>query len=258
MRFSIRAVSQRRYKTRVFPFANCENMEFRQRLGSGGFADVYEGVYQNQTVAIKKIRSNTKNPLASREAFEAESRLLGLNHRHVIRLIAVQTEAVIIMEWIPNATNLQTLINQDAPYPWRKYAQQLVAAISYLHYNDVLHLDVKPANVLVDTNHHCKVIDFGCAQSDSNPEKSSMQGTPAYRAPELFQGKQPTTKADVYSLAVTLWSLKHQQLPYQGQNNDIVIYQVVAFKRRPSHDPEFEMLWHSDPQQRPEVDGISF
>ena len=93
--------------------------------------------YQNQTVAIKKIRSNTKNPLASREAFEAESRLLGLNHRHVIRLIAVQTEAVIIMEWIPNATNLQTLINQDAPYPWRKYAQQLVAAISYLHYNSM-------------------------------------------------------------------------------------------------------------------------
>ena len=67
------------------------------------------------------------------------------------------------------------------------------------------------------------MIDFGCSQYASKPKKSTMQGTPAYRAPELFRGQLPTTKADVYSLAVTLWSLKHQQLPYNGQNNDVII-----------------------------------
>ena len=235
-------------------------MEFRQRLGSGGFADVYEGLYEKQPVAIKKMKSTTKNPAATQEAFEAESTLLGLKHAHVIHLIAAQREPVpvIIMEWIPEAQNLQSLINQEQPYPWRKYAQQLVFAITYLHQNDVLHLDLKPANVLVNTNHHCKVIDFGCSQSASKPKKSAMQGTPAYRAPELFQGKRPTTKSDVYSLAVTLWALKHQQLPYNGQNNDIVIYQVVAFRRRPSPDPEFETLWHSYPERRPEVQDLTF
>ena len=235
-------------------------MEFRQRLSSGGFADVYEGVFNNQTVAIKKMKTSTKNPTATQEAFEAESALLGLNHPHVIHLIAAQREPVpiIIMEWIPQAQNLQTLINQEQVYPWRKYAQQLVAAVTYLHQNDVLHLDLKPANVLVNTDRCCKVIDFGCSQSASKPKKSTMQGTPAYRAPELFQGKRPTTKSDVYSLAVTLWALKHQQLPYNGQNNDVIIYQVVAFRRRPSPDPEFETLWHSDPERRPEVDEIIF
>ena len=232
--------------------------EFRKRIGSGGFADVYEGLYHGKHVAMKKMKTTTKNPAATREAFEAESRLLGLNHPHVIQLIAVEPETVFIMEFIPDAKNLQTLINQDVAYPWRRYAEQLVSALSNLHHHDVLHLDVKPANVLVDTSHHCKVIDFGCAQSASNPQKTSMQGTSAYRAPELFRGKQPTTKADVYSLAITLWALKHEQLPYDGQNSDVIIYQVVAFKRRPSPDPEFESLWHPDPERRPEAEQLSF
>ena len=235
-------------------------MEFRQRLGSGGFADVYECVYEGQPVAIKKMKSATKNPAATQEAFEAESCLLCLKHAHVIHLITVQREPeqVIIMEWIPEAQNLQSLINHEQPYPWRTYAQQLVFADTYLHQNDVLHLDLKPANVLVNTHHHCKVIDFGCSQYASKPKKSTMQGTPAYPAPELFRGQLPTTKSDVYSLAVTLWSLKHQQLPYNGQNNDIVIYQALAFRRRPSPDPEFETLWHSDPERRPEVQDLTF
>ena len=233
-------------------------MEIRKRLGSSGFAEVFEGVYRGKRVAFKKMKSITKNPAATREAFKAESQLLGLNHPHVIQLIVVEPELVIIMEFIPEAKNLQALIDQDVSYPWRRYAQQLVAAITYLHWNNVLHLDIKPANVLVDTSHHCKVIDFGCSQPRSKPTLSACQGTHAYRAPELFKGQLPTTKSDVYSLSITLWSLKHRQLPYNGQNNDVVIYQVVAMKRRPSPDAEFEALWHSDPEQRPEADQLSF
>ena len=71
---------------------------------------------------------------------------------------------------------------------------------------------------------------------------SACRGTPAYRAPELFRGKQPTTTADVYSLAITLWALKHQQLPYDGQL---------------PYDPEFETLWHPDPERRPEAEQLS-
>ena len=138
-------------------------MEIRKRLGSGGFAEVYEGVYQGKTVAIKCMKTTTKNPAATLEAFQAEARVLGLNHPHVIHLIVAEAE-LIIMEFIPNAQTLQLLIDGEVTYPWRRYAQQLVAAISYLHANNVLHLDIKPTNVLVDTYQHCKLIDFGCSQ----------------------------------------------------------------------------------------------
>ena len=232
-------------------------MEIRKRLGSGGFAEVYEGVYQGKTVAIKCMKTTTKNPAATLEAFQAEARVLGLNHPHVIHLIVAEAE-LIIMEFIPNAQTLQLLIDGEVTYPWRRYAQQLVAAISYLHANNVLHLDIKPTNVLVDTYQHCKLIDFGCSQPRLNPNHSACQGTIAYRAPELFKGDLPTTKADVYSLGITLWSLKHQQTPYRGQNNDTLIYQVVAFRRRPSPDPEFQTMWHTDPDQRPEAAQLKF
>jgi len=235
-------------------------MEFRQRLGSGGFADVFEGMYHGKPVAIKKMKMTTKNPAATREAFEAEACVLDLQHTHIIHLITASRhpDKVIIMELIPQAQTLQTLINDEVLYDWRDFARQLSSALSYLHQHDVLHLDLKPANIIVNPDHQCKVIDFGCSQQRSNPTMSACQGAPAYRAPELFRGQLPTTKSDVYSLAMTLWCLKHQQLPYDGQNNDMVIYQVVAFSRRPSPDKEFETLWHPDPERRPEAQDVTF
>ena len=225
-------------------------------LGSGGFAKVYEGIYRGKTVAIKRMKTTTKNPAATREAFEAESRILSLNHPHVIRLLTAEPTRI-IMEFIPNAQNLQRMIDLDVNYPWRTYANQLIRAVSYLHANNVLHLDLKPDNVLVNQQGECKVIDFGCSQPRLNPNHSACQGTIAYRAPELFKGQLPTTKADIYSLAITLWSIKHQQRPYNGKNSDVIIYQVVVFQRRPSpNDPEFQPLWHPDPDQRPEAEQL--
>ena len=83
---------------------------------------------------------------------------------------------------------------------------------------------------------------------------SQLQGTLAYRAPELFRGQLPTTKAGIYSLGITLWSLKEQQLPYVGQNNFIIVYQVVSQHLRPGTG--FEDLWLPDPVRRPEAYNI--
>ena len=152
-----------------------------QRLGSGGFAEVYEGVYQGKPVAIKRMKTTTKNPTATREAFQAEARVLGLNHPQVIRLLVAEPE-MIVMEFIPEASTLQRMIDDDLPYNWRRFAHQLVAAISYLHANNVLPLDIKPANVLVDSDQRCKLIDFGCSQPRAQPGHSTCQGTIAYRA----------------------------------------------------------------------------
>ena len=232
-------------------------MELRQRLGSGGFAEVYEGVYRGKLVAVKRMKTSTKNPTATREAFRAEARALDLNHPHVIRVFATEPESI-VMEFIPEASTLQALIEDHLPYRWRTLAQQLTQAVSYLHANNILHLDLKPANILINPQQQCKIIDFGCSQPRAQPSHSTCLGTIAYRAPELFKGELPTTKADIYSLAITLWALKHQQIPYRGQQNDMLIYEVVAFHRRPSPDPEFQMLWHTDPLQRPEAEQLQF
>lgn len=235
-------------------------MEFRKRLGSGGFAEVFEGMYDGHRVAIKKMKAFTKNPTATNKSFEAEAVLPPFQHPHVIRILAVQREPekLIIMELVPDARTLQNLIDSETPYEWKMYAQQLVNALCYLHEQDILHLDLKPANILLTSENVCKLTDFGCSQFASNPTLSDLQGTLAYCAPELFRGELPTTKADIYSLAITLWSLKNQEPPYQGQNNFVVVYQVVSQRRRPSEDLDLEPLWDEEPQRRPEAAQLSF
>ena len=235
-------------------------MEFRKRLGSGRFAEVFEGIFQHQAVAIKKIKSCTKNLTATQESFEAEATLPLLNHPHVIQYIATlyHPEKLIIMELIPNATTLQTLIDQESSYDWKVYARQLVSALSYIHERKILHLDIKPANVLLTQQNRCKLCDFGCSQPTDQPRVSQLQGTLQYRAPELLRRQLPTTKADIYSLGITLWSVKTQQPPYQGQNHFILAYQVVSQHLRSSTDSDFEALWQSDPQQRPAAYNLCF
>ena len=218
---------------------------------------MFEGVYEGKLVAVKRMKSSTKNPAATRQAFQAEARALHLNHPHIIHVLAAEPERI-VMEFVPEASNLQALIDEYLPYRWRTLAQQLVEAVRYLHAHNILHLDLKPANILINPQEQCKIIDFGCSQPRDQPRHSACLGTIAYRAPELFQGKLPTTKADIYSLAVTLWALKHQERPYRGKQDAVLIYQVVALSRRPSPDPEFETLWHQDPTQRPDAEQLQF
>ena len=235
-------------------------MEFRKRLGSGGFADVYEGIYDGHLVAIKKIKSSTKNLAATNESFEAEASLPALFHPNVIHIFATirEPEKLILMELVPDARTLQSLIDEEVKYDWQDYACQLVSALRYIHGCNILHLDIKPSNILLTQQNLCKLADFGCSQNAENPTVSQLQGTLAYRAPELFRGQLPTTKADIYSLAITLWTLKTQEAPYHGENNCMVVYQVVAQRRRPSQDPDLEALWEAEPQKRPDAAQLSF
>ena len=235
-------------------------MEFRQRLGSGGFADVFEGFYEGRPVAVKKMKASTKNPAATSEAFEVEASLQPLHHHHVISILTVirEPEKLSVMELVPEARTLQRVIDSESDYKWRDFAQQLAAALTYLHHLNILHLDIKPANILVTGQNDSKVIDFGCSQHTDNPRVSPLQGTVAYRAPELFRNQLPTPKADIYSLAITLWPPKTRQTPYDGENNERIVYQVVAQHRRPARDPDFEAMWTADPRRRPEADQLSF
>ena len=227
---------------------------FRKHLGSGGFAEVFEGIYGGHPVAIKKMKRSSKNPAAVLEAFEAEANLPVLQHPNVIRIFAAirDPEKLIIMELVPEA-----LIDAETSYDWKIYGRQLVAALCYIHERSILHLDIKPANILLTQQNVCKLADFGCSQYSVNPTISQLQGTLAYCAPELFRGQLPTTKADIYSLAITLWTLKTQEAPYQGENNFMVVYQVVSQRRRPSQDPDFEALWDAEPERRPEAALLS-
>lgn len=131
---------------------------------------------------------------------------------------------------------------------------QVCKGLEYLHQNNIIHLDIKPANILVcpaaEFNDHLlvKLCDLGNSQrlKPSTSKSSSMtlkklSGTVAFMAPEMLKKYSVSRASDVYALAITIWQLFHRKLPYSGINNEEqVIYGVVKNNLRPTTTIEQE------------------
>ncbi|KAI5098710.1 proto-oncogene serine/threonine-protein kinase mos [Silurus meridionalis] len=252
-------------------------------IGSGGFGLVSKATYLGETVAMKRVRC-AKNKLASRQSFWAELNAAHLRHENLVRVIAASTQSnaddgvigTIIMEYAGDL-NLQQLI-YSAAEPLRRescvrHATDVARALRHLHAHGVVHLDLKPANVLVSHAGVCKLADFGCSlkleiarDRDASPRRMEIGGTYTHRAPELLRGEEVTPSADVYSFGVTLWQLFTREPPYEGERQH-VLYAVVAFNLRPDlNKPVFNpsgpikdlisRCWSAEPNQRPSAEQL--
>lgn len=221
------------------------HLQIGKLLGSGGFGTVYEATYHGRRYALKQWHKSTKNRRATEESFEAEVSTLHFRHPNIVRAFCVLNLNgfdSLIMEY-GGDKNLQELL--DCPSECLsnsrqvKFALDISRGLAFAHRQGLAHMDLKPSNVLVSDQDHCKLADFGCCQSvgdngrPASPTKSSLTGTFAYRAPELFKGECPTTKADIYSLGICLWQMLTRERPYGRENQHVVIFAVVAYQHRP-------------------------
>ncbi|XP_068696242.1 serine/threonine-protein kinase mos-like [Montipora foliosa] len=246
-------------------------------LGSGGFGTVYEGKFRGRKVAVKKMNTNSKNPRAVLQSFQAETSITSFCHPHIVCTLAASSlerplpERMIIMEFAGPRTLRNILDNEKEIIEEErriKFASHLTMALEFIHARDIAHLDVKPANILVDSRDICKLGDFGCSQVvddggenlPASPTYSYLTGTFAYRAPELLKGETPSPKADIYSLGICLWQLLTREQPYGSENLYVVVFGVVAYNLRPRvptstatsrYQQLVESLWQSSPCLRP-------
>jgi serine/threonine-protein kinase len=103
-------------------------------------------------------------------------------------------------------------------------------ALGYAHRQNVVHRDVKPANVMYEAeNDVVKVTDFGIARiTDSSKTKTGMVlGTPSYMSPEQLQGKKIDGRSDLFSLAVSLYQLVCGKLPFEGDSMAQLMYRIA-------------------------------
>ena len=127
-------------------------VQISKLLGSGGFGSVYGGKFRGTTVAVKKMNTNSKNPLAVLQSFQAETSIALLCHPHIVRTMAASSldpplsERMIIMEFAGSRT-LRNILNNEKEVideeRRRKFASHITMALEFIHRQNIAHLDVK-------------------------------------------------------------------------------------------------------------------
>jgi len=216
--------------------------QVEKELGKGAMGVVYLGRDPkiNRVVAIKTMalsQAFEADELAEVKArFFREAETAGrLNHQNIVTMYDAGEEhdlAYIAMEFL-KGKDLLPYTKPGALLPLRQVMSivaRVADALSYAHANQVVHRDVKPANVMYEpASDQVKVTDFGIARiTDSSRTKTGMVlGTPSYMSPEQLSGKKIDGRSDLFSLGVTLYQMACGRLPFGGDSMGQLMFRIA-------------------------------
>jgi eukaryotic-like serine/threonine-protein kinase len=250
--------------------------EILQPIGQGAMGSVYKArdPALDRTVAVKTVGTVLLGSEAAAEfleRFRREARAAGrLSHPHIVPVHDTGVDEAtgtpfIVMEYV-DGVSLATVLKENPALPISQGLEILEAVASALdeaHRNGIVHRDVKPANVFVDTRGRAKVGDFGIARlPESDLTETGMRlGTPGYLPPEVLKGDRADTRSDVFALGALAYQVLTGRKPFEGATREALALQVLHSTPEPPRSvrpevPEaasalvMKALRH-DPTQRP-------
>lgn len=204
--------------------------------GRGSFATVYiaRDLEDNRIYAIKMMHAELSEDGELLARFQREAHiLLNLSDPHIVRIIDYGDDAhmhYIVMDYIDGQSLKYHMIAQGQMETLRAldYARQIAEGLNAAYLQGVVHRDIKPQNILVNSKDRVKITDFGLARSQETvtlTQTNVFMGTAYYIAPEQAEsGRAADTRSDLYSVAAVLFEMLSGHPPFEGETAmDIVI-----------------------------------
>jgi tetratricopeptide (TPR) repeat protein/DNA-binding beta-propeller fold protein YncE len=228
--------------------------EILREIGRGGMGVIYEAKDKElgRRVAIKRMRDEIAITPREMEKFIQEARTVArLKHPNIVDIYDIVREETcyLIFEYI-DGHSLEYIIGNKGRLSLQKAMEilkQVCSAISYAHRENVIHLDLKPSNILINSQNISKVTDFGIARIAKDTilrTSGETTGTFAYMSPEQHFGSYDKS-SDIYSLGVTFYEILAGELPFKGPD-------FLAQKREMVYRPASELV----PDLPKQIDNI--
>ncbi|KAM7470956.1 hypothetical protein LguiA_009139 [Lonicera macranthoides] len=248
-----------------------QHLKFGHHVASGSYGDLYKGTYCSQEVAIKVLKAERVTPEMQREFAQEVFIMRKVRHKNVVQFIGACTKPpslCIVTEYMSGGSVYDYLHKQRGTFrlpSLLKVAIDISKGMNYLHQNNIIHRDLKAANLLMDENEVVKVADFGVARVKAQSGVMTAEtGTYRWMAPEVIEHKPYDHKADVFSFGIVLWELLTGKLPYEYLTPVQAAVGVVQKGLRPTipkhtHPKLTELLercWQQDSASRPDFSEI--
>jgi serine/threonine-protein kinase len=222
-----------------------------ETIGAGGMARVFlaEDERLGRRVAVKRLHADS--PSNAAERFEREARLgAALNHPNLVSIYDIVTEreaVLIVMELVEGRTLREELARGPLSLGRvASVARDIAAALDHAHEQEIVHRDVKPANILLREDGVSKLADLGIATAAASTQITSagtVLGTPAYMAPEQLEEGRVGRAADVYALAAVLYEALAGEQAVPGSTPVQIAHRVAT-----GPPPDLAAVWPGAPR----------
>lgn len=226
-------------------------------LGAGGMGRVYLAMDDDleRPVAIKVLSDSLTSNLDTLERFKQEAKILAsISHPNIALIFQFGTGAspFFCMEYLPGGS-LKDLLRKKGtlrPDNAASYTLQVALGLNEALSKRIIHLDIKPSNLMLAEDRRVKIVDFGLARKNPDPGEAyqDIVGTPYYVAPEQIHSGIMDYKSDIYSLGITLFEMLYGFVPFYGRTIKETFQKCLE-----DNIPPRETL---DPNVPPELDRI--
>lgn len=247
-------------------------LRFEKKLGIGSFGKVYSGLYRKQKVAIKMIERNLEKD--QHELFIREVQIMSRLHSpHIVQLYGACIEPdslCLVMECMEQGS-LDTFLAKGAlePNQQKEIALSIARGLDYIHSKNMIHCDLKSANILLSEKGIAKIADFGLSRVGTQSIIGITQKSQAieWQAPEcLTVNPKFTPASDIYAFGMIMWEIVTGSKPFADVKTEREKYilemaskgqrETLPLDVDPCYRDLIEACWQTNPSKRPSLETV--